>query len=68
MLPPVSFDSGTAGGVSGQTGAALAAGGIQVQVITDVRLSVTFFLLKDKKRKEKLIKNILSVIFSLNKP
>lgn len=44
MLPCVSFNSRAAGGVSGQTRAALAAGGVQVQVITDVRLSVTLFL------------------------
>lgn len=44
VLSGISFDSRAAGGVSGQTGAALATMRVQVQVITDVRLSVTLFL------------------------
>lgn len=44
VLACVCFDSGAAGGVSGQTGAALTALRVQVQVITDVWLSVTLLL------------------------
>lgn len=36
VLTAISFNSRAAGRVSGQTGAALAAMGVQVQVITDV--------------------------------
>lgn len=44
VLAGVGFNSRAAGGVSGQTRAALTAWGVQVQVITDVGLSVTLFL------------------------
>lgn len=44
VLAGVSFNSRAAGGVSRQTRAALAAWGVQVQVITDVRLSVALFI------------------------
>lgn len=43
VLAGICFDSRAASRVSGQTRAALTAWGVQVQVITDVRLSVTLF-------------------------
>lgn len=46
VLPGIGFNSGTAGGVSGQAGAALGALVVHVQVVADVRLSVTLFLWK----------------------
>lgn len=44
VLAGVRFDPRAAGGVPGQTRAALTAGGVHVQVITDVGLSVTLFI------------------------
>lgn len=44
VLTGIRFDARAAGGAAGQTGAAFAAGWVHIQVVTDIRLSVTLFL------------------------
>lgn len=60
MLAGVGFDSRTAGGVARQAGAALGALVVHVQVVTDVRFSVSLFLWE---RKISMHENQSSVLY-----